>query len=389
VRKVRIGVVGVGGMGQGHCAYMHELKEGELTAVCDVDRKTARMVGEKHGVPYFLKHTDLLDSGLVDAVLIATPHYHHPPIAIDAFKRGIHALSEKPSGVSVKDARAMVRAAERSGKVFSVMYQSRAVPAYQAAKKWLDSGGLGDLVRANAILAVYRSQAYYESAAWRATWKDEGGGVIVNQAPHRFDAFLWLAGMPKYVSGEIRTRIHDIETEDEAFALMEFPNGAHGYIYTSTTEWPGTTRFELAGDRGKLILDDAGLHIWELDPSIGKYTRKSKDMWRVPKPKQVNPRLAKRVTGHIAITSNFCRAILYGDELLVPGVEGIRQVELASAIILSSFTKKRVSLPLNAAAYEKLLTKLKARSKPKKTAKAQRITDVKIAKKSKKKTKKR
>jgi len=368
---------------------MHELKEGELTAVCDIDRKTARTVGEKYGVPHFLKHTDLLDSGLVDAVLIATPHYHHPPIAIDAFRRGLHALSEKPIGVSVKDARAMVRAAERSRKMFAVMYQSRAVPAYQAAKKWLASGGLGDLVRANAILAVYRSQAYYDSAAWRATWKDEGGGVLVNQAPHGFDAFLWLAGMPKYVTGEIRTRIHGIETEDEAFALMEFPNGAHGYIYTSTTEWPGTNRFELAGDRGKLILDDAGLHIWELDPSIGKYTRKSKDMWGVPKPKQVDPRLPKRATGHIAITSNFCRAILYGDELLTPGAEGIRQVELASAIILSSFTKKRVSLPLNAAAYEKLLTKLKARSKPKKRAKAQRITDVKIAKKRRKKAKKR
>ena len=389
MRKVRIGVVGVGGMGQGHCAYMHELKEGELTAVCDIDRKTARMVGEKHNVPHFLKHTDLLDSGLVDAVLIATPHYFHPPIAIDAFKRGIHVLSEKPIGVSVKDARAMVRAAERTGKVFSVMYQSRAVPVYQAAKKWLDGGGLGELVRANAILAVYRSQAYYDSAAWRATWKEEGGGVLVNQAPHGFDAFLWLAGMPKYVTGEIRTRLHSIEAEDEAFALMEFPNGAHGYIYTSTTEWPGTNRFELAGDRGKLILDGSGLRIWEVDPSVGEYTRKSKDMWGVPKPKEVAPRLAKRVTGHIAITSNFCRAILYGDELLAPGAEAIRQVEVASAIILSSFTRKRVSLPLNAAAYEALLKKLKAKSKPKTRAKAQRITDVKFAKKTRKKAKKR
>lgn len=375
MKKVRIGVVGVGGMGQGHCSYMERLGVGEMTAVCDVDEAVAKQVSEKYGVPYFLKHTKLLDSGLVEAVLIATPHYFHPPIAIDAFKRGIHVLSEKPIAVSVKAGRQMIRAAESSGCVFSVMYQMRAEPRNQAAKKLIESGQLGELVRVGMVMGWYRSQAYYDSGGWRATWPGEGGGVLVNQAPHGLDLFTWLAGSPKVLVGTTRTRLHRIEVEDEAWATMQFPNGAHGYLYAGVIEAPGTTRLEIVGDRGKLLFDDQGMRYWRLKSPISKFTWDNKEMWAAPPAEEVRLPQPEAETGHIAITRNFCEAVLKGKKLIAPGAEGIKSVELASAIILSSYRKKPVRFPVNAAEYEQLLKELVASSKGKRLVREQRVTD--------------
>jgi len=375
VKKVRIGVVGVGGMGQGHCSYMEQLGIGELTAVCDIDEAVAKQVSGRHKVPYFTTHGKLLNSGMVDAVLIATPHYFHPPIGIDACRRGIHVLSEKPIAVSVKAGKQMIRAAERSGCVFSVMYQMRAEPRYQAAKRLIAEGRLGELVRVNMIMGWYRSQAYYDSGGWRATWKGEGGGVLVNQAPHGLDVFTWLAGLPKVLEGRTRTRLHDIEVEDEAWATMQFANGAHGYLYAGVVEAPGTTRLEIVGDRGKLLFDDQGMRFWTLKSPLSRFTWETKEMWAAPHAEEESVPQPEAETGHIAITRNFCEAILKGRKLIAPGAEGIRSVELASAMILSSYRKKPVRFPVNAAEYERLLAELVASSKGKKRVREQRTTD--------------
>lgn len=379
--KVRIGVIGVGGMGQGHCGYMHELDVAQLTAVCDIAPEVAKEVGERHDVPHFLKHTELLDSGLVDAVLIVTPHYDHPPIAVDAFRRGLHVLSEKPIAVTVKAAGRMIRAAERSGKVFSVMYQMRTQPEMQAARRLIEEGRLGEMVRASMILAMYRSQAYYDSGGWRATWRGEGGGVLLNQAPHGFDAFTWLAGLPRFVQARTRTRLHEIEVEDEAAALVEFENGAHGYIYAGTIEAPQVDRIEIVGDRGKILLDEQGLRFWELETPIREFTFTSAEMWAAPASKLVPVPLPQRETGHIAITRNFCRAILYGEELLAPGAEGLWSLELANAMILSSHTGKGVRIPIGRNQYEELLARLCRRSRPKRVARELRVTDTRHVRK--------
>jgi len=375
VKKVRIGVVGVGGMGQGHCAYMDKLGVGELSAVCDSYQQVAEQIGRRYNVPHFNSHVEMLKSGLVDAVLIATPHYFHPPIAIDAFRRGIHVLTEKPIGVSVKEARRMIRAAERSGCVFSVMYQMRADPTNRVAKKLIVGGQLGELVRVNMIMGWYRSQAYYDSGGWRATWGGEGGGVLLNQAPHGLDHFAWLVGMPRVLTGWTRTRLHKIEVEDEAWATMEFPNGAHGYLYAGVVEAPSTTRFEIVGDRGKILFDDRGMRFWRLKSPISKFTWKTKGMWSSPEAKLVEVPLPETETGHIAITRNFCQAILKGRKLLAPGAEGIWSLELANAIILSSYRRRPVRLPLKSAEYEELLGELVVSSKPKRRLREQRVTD--------------
>ena len=381
MKKVRIGVAGVGGMGQGHCAYMAKLEVGELAAVCDSHAPVAKQIGEKFGVPHFSDHVEMLKSGLVEAVLIATPHYFHPPIAIDAFKRGIHVLTEKPIGVSVKEGRRMARAAEKSGCVFSVMYQMRGSPAGQAARKLIDDGRVGELVRVNMIMGWYRSQAYYDSGGWRATWKGEGGGVLLNQAPHGLDQFAWLAGMPKRLVGCTRTRLHQIEVEDEAWATMEFANGAHGYLYAGVIEAPQTTRFEIIGNRGKILFDEQGMRFWELDKPISKFTWDTKEMWASPQGKLATPPMKADDPGHFGITRNFCNAILKGEALIAPGAEGLWSLELANAIILSSYRKKPVKLPLNAQEYEDLLAELVAASKPKKRLREQRVTDWAFTKK--------
>jgi predicted dehydrogenase len=383
MKKVRIGVIGVGGMGQGHCGYMHEVGVGELTAVCDIAPEVAETVGRKHQVPFFVKSTDLLDSGLVEAVLIATPHYFHPPIAVDAFKRGIHVLSEKPIGVSVKEASRMVRAAERSGLVFGVMFQNRSEPIYRAARKLIEQGAVGELIRTNLILAMYRSQAYYDSAGWRATWKGEGGGVLLNQAPHGLDIFTWLAGTPKLVTAKTRTRAHTIEVEDEAFALLEYENGAHGYVFAGVIETPETNRMEIVGDRGKILIDGEGLKYWEVPGSISRFTRESTEMWARPPSHQVEVKQEKRESGQPTITRNFCRAILKGESLLAPGKEGLASLELANAMILSHYRNKTVRIPVNRNEYEALLDGLKTKSRPKRGVKGQRVTDPEYAKKGK------
>jgi len=386
--KVRIGVVGAGGMGQGHCDYIasERLQEGDLTAVCDIVPEVAEQVGEKYKVPHFVKHTDLLDSGLVEAILIATPHYFHPPIAVDAFKRGVHVLSEKPIGVTIKPVNQMIRTAERTGMKFAVMHQLRHAPEYRATKKLLEEGRLGEIRRVSLIIAYYRSQAYYDSGGWRATWKGEGGGVLLNQAPHMLDIFTWLCGRPKFVTGQTRARMHEIEVEDEAFALLEYPNGAHGYLYAGVNDTPQVTRLEICGDKGKILIEstdwrEEGLLFWEVKPPLSVFTVENREMWAAPKGERVEIPLEKREQGHLAVTRNFCRAILYDEPLLTPGAEGLYSLELADAMILSSFRKKRVKLPLNANEYEELMEELKRKSRPKKGIVDKRITDTQFTKK--------
>jgi predicted dehydrogenase len=376
--RVRCGVVGVGGMGGGHCKMIGQIPGVELTAVCDAAPDVSRAVAEQYAVPGFTQYEELLDSGLVDMVIVATPHYFHPPVAVAAFERGLHVLSEKPIAVSVSEADRMIRAARASGKKFGVMFQMRASARNRAAKRLIEEGRLGEIYRASLTMGWYRAQAYYDSGTWRATWAGEGGGVLINQAPHLLDLFTWLAGLPSRVTGQVRTRLHDIEVEDEAFALLEYANGAHGYLYASTLEAPSTEQIEICGDRGKLLLR-GDLRFWELDSSIREFTRSSPDMWAGPKAKEVPVELEDLPSGHTAITTNFARAILHDEPLISPGEEGLRAVELINAMIMSGKQNRPVNLPVDRAAYDALLAELQRTSRAKSTAHEQRVTDPRFA----------
>lgn len=375
--KVRFGVIGTGGMGSGHCTSIPNIPDCTLTAVCDTDLKTRTAIAEKCNVPAFDNHTALLDSGLVDAVIIATPHYFHPPIAIEAFQKGIHVLSEKPLGVTVGSADAMLKAAKESGKKFGIMYQMRGERQNQAARAIIESGRIGKIYRTSLIMGWFRTQAYYNSGGWRATWDGEGGGVLINQSPHALDLFSWLGGLPSRITAQTRTSLHDIEVEDEAVALLEYPNGAHGYIYASTVETPQIQRIEICGDKGKILLDGSDITLFELDNSIRQFSEETEKVWAAPKPVEVPVELSptSEAHGHAIITQNFARAILYNEPLIAPGEEGLNALELINGMILSSKTEKPVTVPVARAEYEALIQDLRASSRHKKTVKEVRETD--------------
>jgi len=376
---VRVGVIGTGGMGSGHLAQLPKTENASLTALCDIDEATRAERAEQYGVPGFEKHTDLLDSGLVDAVIIATPHYFHPPIAIDGFERGIHVLSEKPIAVTVSAADAMIAAAKASGLEFSVMYQMRTEPVYIAARKIVADGLLGDVYRTCMIMGWYRSQAYYDSGGWRATWTGEGGGVLINQAPHLLDIFTWLAGLPTKIEAQVRTSLHDIEVEDEAFAVLTYENGAHGYLYASTTESPGVGLIEICGDKGKIRIMDDKLRLWQVKPGIRQHSEGASEMWSGPENEEVPVELPESATGHGAVIQDFVNAILHDTPLVTPGVEGINAMELIDGMILSGKRGKPVSVPVDRAEYDALIEELKASSRGKRRLREQRVTDPQLA----------
>ena len=381
--KVRFGVIGTGGMGSGHCKMIPQIPETELTAICDTNAEVRERIAATYGVPAFATHTELLDSGLVDAVTIATPHYFHPPIAIEAFSKGIHVMSEKPLGVTVAAADSMIAAAKASGLKFGVMYQMRAEAQNQVARKIVESGQLGSIYRTSLVMAWYRSQAYYNSGGWRATWAGEGGGVLINQAPHYLDLFTWLGGMPTTITGQTRTRLHEIEVEDEAFATLEYANGAHGYLYASTTEVPNNNVLEVCGDKGKLVLDNGDLKLYTLESSIKEFTFTNEVMWGSPKAVEAEVEIPdysqNAIKGHGAITQNFARSILYAEELIAPGYDGINAVELINGIILSSKTGETVTVPVDRSRYDALIEELKLTSQAKATVVEQHVTDPKFA----------
>ena len=375
MQKVRIGVIGLGGMGQEHINKIKEIPEAELTAVSDVDSEIVKKISQEYKVPGFTNYEKLLKSNLIDAVLIATPHYFHPEIGIKAMKKGIHSLSEKPIAVSVAAADKFLQAAKKSGVVFAVMYQQRTLSEIRLARKLIESGRLGKIKRTSLIEPNYRSQAYYDSGTWRATWKGEGGGVLINQAPHGIDLFLLLGGLPARVTAKVRTHLHKIEVEDEACALLEYPNGAWGYYYTTTNEVPVTTSMEISGDKGKLLYQNGLLKFYSFKSSIVELTFSSTDMWASPEVVEEKLELPQCETGHKEIMRNFCRSILFKEELIAPGEEGIWTVELFNALILSGKKNKSVDIPVDREEYEELLESLKKTSQEKRVKKIERVTD--------------
>jgi len=374
--SIRVAVVGVGGMGSGHCKNIMAVDETKLVAVCDIDKATADDVGKRFGVRRFYKHGDLLDWGKMDGVVVATPHYAHPTVGCAALRAGYHVLSEKPMAVTVGAADRFIRAAKKSGKVFSVMFQRRSEPRIKAAFDVVKSGRLGELRRTLLVSPEFRSQAYYDSGTWRATWKGEGGGVMLNQAPHIMDVFVKLGGLPSKVTGKVATLTHRIEVEDHAEALLEYGNGASGYFYTSTNEPGPGQRIEIIGDRRKLYLADGKLTLVEYEEALPKWDRENTEMWASPKRQEVPVEIEDVPSGHAVVLRNWARAILHGEDLIAPGDDAIGELELSNAIVLSSFKKKSVKLPIDRKAYETLVAEMKKKSTFKKTAKKSlRITD--------------
>ena len=322
--KVRIGIIGIGGMGTGHAKYLinGKVKGAKLTAVCDINPERLKFFKDNFSadVLTFDNSDDMFASGAIDGVMIATPHYDHPTLAIKAFKNGLHVLIEKPAGVYTKKVREMNEAAEKSDRVFGIMYNQRTNPLYQKVKDLIESGELGEIKRTNWIITNwYRPQSYYDSGGWRATWEGEGGGVLLNQDPHQLDLWQWICGMPKRVRAFCSFgKFRNIEVEDDVTAYVEYENGATGVFVTSVGDAPGTNRFEISGDRGKIVIEDGKITFWRLRVSEKQFNNEFKDGFGAPECWKCEISVKGETTAHAGITQNWVNAILKGEKLLAP-----------------------------------------------------------------------
>jgi predicted dehydrogenase len=354
MEPVKLGLVGLGGMGQSHLSKEADLEEVRFTAVTDARKDVVDETAAKHGVPAFYSADALIESGLCEAVLIAAPHPFHPTVAIRAAEAGLHVLTEKPLAVTVAEGDAMLAAACKAGVKLGIMFQTRTVAAYLKAKELLDAGAIGRVYRTTLVASNwYRSQAYYDSGSWRGTWAGEGGGVIMNQAPHSIDLFIWLGGMPSRVTASVETRFHRIEVEDTASVLLEYPDGKTGYFYATTGEWPGENRIELTGTAGKLVIDGTpALRLYRMPKTITEEIAIG-TMWGKPEPGVwEDVPVENAPASHAAVVQQFARAIRLGEPLIATGEDGLRALEFANAVLLSGNRRKTVELPVSREEYE-------------------------------------
>lgn len=360
MKTVRLGIIGVGAMGSYHANSVMEKKIGrcELVAVCDIDPAALAKFDDR--VRKFEKSGELIRSGMCDAVLVATPHYGHTTIGADALGQGLHVLVEKPVSVHKADCERLIAAHKGKRQVFAAMFNQRTDPHYRKVKSLIDSGQLGELVRVSWIVTSwFRTDAYYASGGWRATWAGEGGGVLLNQCPHQLDLLQWLCGMPVKVSGFCALgKRHKVEVEDEVTAYLEYANGATGVFITSTGEAPGTNRLEIAGDLGKVIVENNRITFTRNESSASKFCRESKALFASPEVWNVEIPANGCGGQHVEVLQNFVDAILDGTPLIAPAREGARSVELANAMLYSSLKGRAVNLPLDGKAFERELKKL-------------------------------
>lgn len=349
---VKVGIVGIGNMGSAHAKsiFSSNIKGMELAAVCDI-AESKRLWADENlpGVPCYEDYKEMIDSGVCDTVIVATPHYFHSPIAIYAFEKGKNVLTEKPAGVYTKQVEEMNAAAKKSGKVFGIMYNQRTNPKFQKMREIVQSGELGELKRCIWIITNwYRTQAYYDSGTWRATWAGEGGGVLLNQCPHQLDLWQWICGMPVSVLSQMRFgQWHDIEVEDDVTTYVEYANGATGVFVTTTGDAHGTNRFEIQMDRAKLVVEDGQLHVLEFEVSEPEWSRTNKAPFATMPAHEVAVETDGKNEQHVGVINAWGGAILRGTPLVAHGSEGIYGLTLSNAMHLSAFLGKKVELPLD------------------------------------------
>ena len=364
MKNIRLGIIGLGNIGKHHADYLlkGKISRCRLTAVCSVNPAELALYPT---VEQFTDAELMIHSGLVDAVIIATPHFQHATLGIEAMRAGIHAMVEKPIAAHKADAERLAAVHRQNPDVvFAGMFQLRTEPRYLKMQSIINTGELGDITRVNWINTDwYRPEAYYASGGWRGTWKGEGGGVLLNQCLHNLDTLQWLCGMPSSVRGFCQLgRFHHIDVEDSVTAYFEWASGATGVFIGSTGEAPGTNRFEITGTRGKLVLEHGKILFTRNEQDMVEYGRIATKGFSQPENTKIDVPFENATLPHATMVQNFVDAILDGDPLIAPGEAGINSVELANVIVYSSLIGGTVKLPMDGNVWERKLNQLIAAS---------------------------
>ncbi len=359
--KIRIGVVGIGNMGSSHChkLFDNQVNHAKLVAVCDIKEERLTWAKENFAkdILTYKSIEELIESKSCDAIIIATPHYDHPIMGIQGLKANLHILVEKPIGVYTKAVEDLNNLALKSDKVFTIMYNQRTNPVYQKVKAMIDGGEIGKLIRVNWVITNwFRSERYYQSGGWRATWEGEGGGVLLNQCPHQIDLIQWMCGLPKRVRAFAKYGVyHDIEVEDDVTAYFEYEDGGTGMFITSTGEAPGTNRLEISGENGKLVVENDKIIFYKNKISVFDYSKTTEESFAPPEMEVLDIEVLGKSTDHVGIMQDFVNTIIYKQKQLSPGVEGIHGLSLSNAMHMSSWLDTWVDLPIDGDKYYELL----------------------------------
>ncbi|MBR4072904.1 MAG: Gfo/Idh/MocA family oxidoreductase [Clostridia bacterium] len=364
--KIKLGIIGIGNMGTGH---YNNIKNGncpevELVAVADTNPDRIKWAEENMAaqIKKFSTAEEMLDSGLINAALVAIPHYDHPKYAMACMERGIHVMVEKPAGVYTKQVREMNEFAKKSNVVFGMMFNQRTNHVYRKVKELIDSGRFGAIRRTNWIITDwYRSQTYYDSGDWRATWSGEGGGVLLNQCPHQLDLWQWICGMPVEVTAKLSYgQWRDIEVEDDVSAFVKYANGATGVFVTTTGDPCGTNRLEIQLEKGKIVTDGNSLDVYEVPLPEPEFSKNAKQPFDSQTATKVEVETDGKSLQHIEVLNRFAAAILRNEPLTADGSEGINGLTLSNAMHLSSWLNQTVTLPFDEDLfYEELMKRVK------------------------------
>lgn len=359
--RLRHAIIGIGaGILSAHLPALQQMTTLTVVGGSDVNAAVGTARAQELGCPFFTDHRQLLAATKPDVTVILTPHPFHAAISIDALNAGSHVLVEKPMAVQVREADAMIAAAQQNQRLLAINFQQRFRPEVEAARQLIATGRLGEIQRVTQVEPWLRTVAYYKSAGWRGTWQGEGGGVLMNQAPHSLDLLCHLVGMPKRVVAWNRTLRHRIQVEDTSMAMLEWENGALGTLFFSTAE-AGPRRIEIVGTGGILTIhEDGTLRFQRYEPELREHIAHSPERFAAPAIVEEAVPLGHGLGKHSEVYQDFHRAILAGTPVRADGVEGRMSLELANAIIYSSYTGAPVELPLDRAGYAALLAELQA-----------------------------
>jgi len=358
--KLKTGIIGCGKVAGIHAAVLSSIPKSAFTAVCGKNENRTQDFASRYEVKAYTDVTEMVNKEKLDMVTVCTPHPAHKAPTIEALKAGANVLIEKPLASSLEDCDAMLSAAKETGKQIATISQRRFYSPCMRLKKAIDSGKIGKPALGTVFLFGWRDEAYYKSDLWRGTWKGEGGGVLVNQAPHQFDLLQWfMGGEIDEIYGIWKNLNHPyIEVEDTATAILKFKNGGVGNIIVSNSQNPGIYgKVHIHGDNGASVgvqTDGGAMFIAGmtsiLEPPVN-------DLWSIPGEENKLKDWIKEDSDffnsvnsmeyyHSLQIEDFIDALIYGRKPMVTGEEGRVTVEIFTAIYRSQRDGKAIKFPL-------------------------------------------